>query len=99
MPVGEWGRVLSDSMKDFSKIVGREIALQIEPGRFVVAQSGTLLAEVQSVKSTPLYRFVIVNTGFNHNIRPAMYGSFHPPAWAARHAGVQRNVPCRRWIL
>jgi len=84
MPIGEWGRVLSDSMKDFSKIAGREIALQIEPGRFVVAQSGTLLAEVQSVKSTPLYRFVIVDTGLNHNIRPAMYGSFHPIRFVPR---------------
>lgn len=88
MPVGEWGRVLSDSMTDFSKSVGREIALQIEPGRFVVAQSGTLLAEVQSVKSTPLYRFVIVNTGLNHNIRPAMYGSFHPIRFVPRSTPV-----------
>jgi diaminopimelate decarboxylase len=90
MPVGEWGLALSESMKEFSRTVGREITLQIEPGRFVVAQSGTLLAEVQSVKSTPLYRFVIVNTGLNHNVRPAMYGSFHPMRFVHRRAPVSR---------
>jgi diaminopimelate decarboxylase len=85
MPVKDWGKALSDSMVEFSKIMGREINLQIEPGRYIVAQSGTLLAEVQAVKSTPEYRFVIVNTGLNHNIRPSMYGSFHPIRFARRN--------------
>jgi diaminopimelate decarboxylase len=58
--------------------MGRDIALYIEPGRYVVAESGILLAEAGAVKSTPDYNFVIVNTGMNHNVRPAFYGSFHP---------------------
>jgi diaminopimelate decarboxylase len=58
--------------------MGKSVALYIEPGRYVVAESGLLIAEVQSLKSTPSYNFVIVNTGLNHNIRPAMYGSYHP---------------------
>ncbi|MBY0325258.1 MAG: diaminopimelate decarboxylase [Reyranella sp.] len=78
MPLQEWGAALSDSMAQFSKELGRDIRLLIEPGRFVVAECGLLVAEVQSVKSTPDYNFVIVNTGHNHNIRPAMYGSYHP---------------------
>jgi diaminopimelate decarboxylase len=85
MPVGDWGKVLSESMIAFSKKMGREITLQIEPGRYIVAHSGTLLAEVQAVKSTPEYRFVIVNTGLNHNIRPSMYGSFHPIRFVRRN--------------
>lgn len=89
MPVEDWGRALSDGMVNFSKKMGREITLQIEPGRYIVAHSGTLLAEVQSVKSTPEYRFVIVNTGLNHNIRPSMYGSFHPIRFARRNPSVR----------
>ena len=85
MPVGDWGKALSESMVAFSKKMGREITLQIEPGRYIVAHSGTLLAEVQAVKSTPEYRFVIVNTGLNHNIRPSMYGSFHPIRFVRRN--------------
>ena len=78
MPLKEWGAALSASMEKFSKELGRDIALFIEPGRYVVAESGILVAEAQAVKSTPDYNFVIVNTGLNHNIRPSMYGSYHP---------------------
>ena len=78
MPLADWGRELSRSFESFSKEYGRNIQLQIEPGRFVVAECGALVAEVQTVKSTPGYKFIIVNTGLNHNPRPAMYGSFHP---------------------
>ena len=87
MPIKDWGKALSESMEAFSKKMGRDITLQIEPGRYIVAHSGTLLAEVQAVKSTPDYRFVIVNTGLNHNIRPSMYGSFHPIRFARRNPG------------
>jgi diaminopimelate decarboxylase len=86
LPVSEWGSDLSESMVKFSRNMGREITLQIEPGRYVVAHSGTLLADVQAVKSTPKYQFVIVNTGLNHNIRPSMYGSYHPIRFARRMA-------------
>ncbi len=78
MPLNEWGSTLSASMEAFSRELGKDISLHIEPGRYIVAESGTLIAEVQAVKSTPSYHFVIVNTGLNHNIRPAMYGSYHP---------------------
>ena len=78
MPLREWGAALSHSMEEFSRELRRDIALYIEPGRYVVAESGTLIAEVQAVKSTPEYNFVIVNTGLNHNIRPSFYGSYHP---------------------
>jgi len=78
MPLKEWGSRLSEGIEQLSRDYGRTIVLQIEPGRFVAAECGHLIAEVQSFKSTPLYDFVIVNTGLNHNPRPAMYGSFHP---------------------
>lgn len=84
MPIHEWGDDLAHSMRHFSEEMGREIKLQIEPGRFVVASAGVLLGQVRAVKSTRVddeghgYNFVIVNTGLNHNIRPSMYGAFHP---------------------
>ncbi len=88
MPLAAWGKALSESMTAFSAELGRDIRLFIEPGRFVVAESGVLIAEVQAVKKTPDYNFVIVNTGHNHNIRPAMYGSFHPISFVARDGRV-----------
>ncbi len=84
MPLREWGAALTQSMEEFSAEMGRDIELQLEPGRFLVAGAGVLLAEAQAVKTTTAadgsvqYNFVIVNTGLNHNIRPALYGSYHP---------------------
>lgn len=78
MPLTQWGKALSESMRDFSKELNRDIELQLEPGRFLVADSGELLAEIQAFKETPAHNFAIVNTGFNHNPRPVTYGAFHP---------------------
>ena len=88
----DWGAALSQSMAALSDRLQRSIELQIEPGRYLVAHSGTLLATVQAVKHTPKYRFVVVNTGLNHNIRPAMYGSFHPIRFVTRNRDVPDQV-------
>jgi diaminopimelate decarboxylase len=53
------------------------LKLVIEPGRYLVAESGFLLATVASVKEEKKHRFVGIDTGFNHLVRPAMYGSYH----------------------
>ncbi len=78
MPLDEWGNKLTESFNNFSKEYGKNIQLQIEPGRFIVASCGSLISEVQNIKHTPDYHFAIVDTGLNHNPRPAMYGSYHP---------------------
>jgi diaminopimelate decarboxylase len=78
MPLRQWGEQLTESFERFSREYGKAIQLQIEPGRYVVAECGYLIAEVQNLKHTPNYNFAIVNTGFNHNPRPAIYGSYHP---------------------
>ncbi len=56
---------------------GHPIRLEIEPGRFLTADSGLLLAEVRAVKTMGRNRFVLVDAGFSDLARPAMYGSYH----------------------
>ena len=56
---------------------GYEPTLWLEPGRFFVGGSGTLLVRVNTVKETPLKTFVNVDAGFNTLMRPAMYKAFH----------------------
>ncbi len=56
---------------------GHPIRLEIEPGRFLTADSGILLAEVRAVKMMGRNRFVLVDAGFSDLARPAMYGSYH----------------------
>ena len=54
-----------------------DIEFWIEPGRFVVAESGVLLAQVNQVKGKAATRYVGVATGMNSLIRPALYGAYH----------------------
>ncbi len=49
----------------------------LEPGRYVVAQSGVLLATVTQLKGKGDVRYVGVSTGMNSLIRPALYGAYH----------------------
>ncbi|WP_034950612.1 diaminopimelate decarboxylase [Erwinia oleae] len=53
------------------------VKLEIEPGRFLVAESGVLVSEVRAVKQMGSRHFVLVDAGFNDLMRPAMYGSYH----------------------
>ncbi|QJC38363.1 diaminopimelate decarboxylase [Enterobacteriaceae endosymbiont of Donacia marginata] len=55
----------------------KNIKLEIEPGRFLVAESGILICQVCAIKNIKKKRFVIVDAGFNDLIRPVMYGSYH----------------------
>jgi diaminopimelate decarboxylase/aspartate kinase len=49
----------------------------LEPGRFLVAQAGVLLARVTQLKGKGAVRYVGVATGMNSLIRPALYGAYH----------------------
>ncbi len=74
----EFGAAVSKLFGDFCSGFGKKLIMVIEPGRFLVAESGVLLCTVNTIKQTPKHKFVGVDTGFNHLIRPMAYGSYHP---------------------
>ena len=53
------------------------VALWIEPGRYLVAAAGALIARVTQTKSKDDVRYVGIATGMNSLIRPALYGAWH----------------------
>ncbi len=57
--------------------LGHAVRLEIEPGRFLVAESGLLVSEVRAVKDMGQQHFVLVDAGFNDLMRPSLYGSYH----------------------
>ena len=63
--------------KQAEGIVGHSLGLELEPGRFLVAESGVLLGTVRATKNAGSNHFVLVDTGFNELMRPSMYGSYH----------------------
>jgi diaminopimelate decarboxylase len=63
--------------RQIAQRLGRPVHLELEPGRYLVAEAGVLVGEVRAVKRMGANHFVLVDTGFNELMRPSMYGSFH----------------------
>lgn len=57
--------------------LGHAVKLEIEPGRFLAAEAGVLVAQVRAVKEMGSRHFVLVDAGFSDLMRPSMYGSYH----------------------
>jgi diaminopimelate decarboxylase/aspartate kinase len=51
--------------------------LWLEPGRFIAAPAGVLIAEVTQTKGKGEVQYLGVRTGMNSLIRPALYGAYH----------------------
>ncbi len=63
---------------------GHPLQLEIEPGRYLVAESGYLIAEIRAIKEMGENTFYLLDTGFNDLARPILYGSYHPISIAHR---------------
>ncbi len=75
--VEEFGEKLSNRFNEFCQSYGKDLTLAFEPGKFLVSQAGKFLAKVNVVKQTTSTVFAQVDSGFNHLIRPMLYGSQH----------------------
>lgn len=71
------GNILSKAFNHFCDEYGIRLELWFEPGKFLVSESGYLLAKTNVVKRTSTNVFVGINTGLNHLIRPMMYDAYH----------------------
>jgi len=60
-----------------SVLAGTDIRIWLEPGRYLVAESGVLLARVNQLKDKGHYHYAGLATGMNSLIRPALYGAYH----------------------
>ena len=75
--VEELGEKLCGRFNAFCKEYGKELTLAFEPGKFLVSEAGYFLARVNVVKQTTSTVFAGVDSGFNHLIRPMLYGASH----------------------
>jgi diaminopimelate decarboxylase len=76
-PIEEFGQKLSQRFNSFCKSYGKELTLSFEPGKFLVSQAGKFVAKVNVVKQTTSTVFAGVDSGFNHLMRPMLYGAYH----------------------
>lgn len=71
---------------DFAPVIARltadlqaqGVTIQLEPGRYIAAEAGTLVTRVRFVKHSGGLRFLIVDSAMNNLLRPALYQAFHP---------------------
>ena len=72
------------------EITSYKVTLAFEPGKFIVSESGYFLTSVNAIKQTTSTVFAQVDTGFNHLIRPMLYGSQHTIENISNLKGKQR---------
>ena len=75
--IDELGEKLSERFNAFCKEYGNDLQLIFEPGKFLVSKAGHFVTQVNVVKQTTSTVFAQVDSGFNHLIRPMLYGSHH----------------------
>jgi diaminopimelate decarboxylase len=74
------GAPIAEAFRAFAARHGRALRLEIEPGTYLVANAGALVASVIDVVDTGRegYRFVKLDAGMTEILRPSMYGAQHP---------------------
>lgn len=90
--------VWHEARREIERVVGHDVALEIEPGRYLVGEAGKLLTQVRAVKMNGRNRFAIVDAGFNDLVRPAMYGSYHEIS-VVRRDGAEATGPLQPTLV
>jgi diaminopimelate decarboxylase len=70
-------RLWDAARRQVAAIVGHPVTLEVEPGRYLVGESGVLVAQVLATKRMGANRFLVLDAGFNDLMRPVMYGAYH----------------------
>jgi diaminopimelate decarboxylase len=78
--------------KKLEQQLGHKITLELEPGRYLVAESGYLVSEIRAIKQSGNNTFYLLDAGFNNLARPILYGSYHPMSIATPEGRALRDV-------
>lgn len=76
----EVGRHVREALESFADKTDRKLQLEIEPGTYLTATTGSLLTTVQDIADTGAdgYQFLKLDAGMTELLRPALYGAQHP---------------------
>jgi diaminopimelate decarboxylase len=72
-PPEEFARAVQDRLRG----LGKPLEISIEPGRFIMADAGALIAQVQATKHSYGRRIITTDAGMTDLIRPALYDAYH----------------------
>jgi diaminopimelate decarboxylase len=90
--IGGYVRTWDASRKRLEQEFGHAVRLEIEPGRYLVAEAGYLVTEIRAVKQMGKNTFYMVDAGFNNLARPVLYGAYHPMSIVPSAGGARREM-------
>ena len=73
----DMGKKINDLFENFCKSYGKELIMRFEPGKYLSAECGTLIMEVNTIKHNRTRTIAGCNSGFPQLIRPVLYGAYH----------------------
>lgn len=78
--INDLGSYAKEKVEDFYQETGRKLKMEVEPGTFLMAKSGSLITKVIDRKKTGKdgFDFIVLDGGMEVNMRPLLYGSQHP---------------------
>lgn len=77
LPIDKFTAVWREAKAEITRLLGREVSVEVEPGRYLVAEAGILVGEICAVKQSGSITYYLIDMGFDTLIRPAMYGAYH----------------------
>ena len=97
--VAEYYKIWNATRHRLATQFGHEISLEIEPGRFLVAESGFVISEIRAIKTAGENTFYLLDAGFNNLARPILYGAYHPMAICPASGKAGESRPPRDVIV
>ncbi|REK19200.1 MAG: diaminopimelate decarboxylase [Planctomycetota bacterium] len=75
--IGAYFELWDATRKRLEDAFGHKVGLEIEPGRYLIAESGYLVAQIRAIKRSGANTFYLLDAGFNNLARPILYGAYH----------------------
>jgi diaminopimelate decarboxylase len=76
--LGAYFQLWDQARRRLADAFGHAVTLEIEPGRYLVAEAGYLVTEIRAIKQMGGNTFYLLDAGFNNLARPILYGAYHP---------------------
>lgn len=90
--INQYFQLWDASRKRLEAQLGHKLTLELEPGRYLVAESGYLVSEIRAVKRSGGNTFYLLDAGFNNLARPILYGAYHPMSIAVGEGTAVKDV-------
>lgn len=73
----KFGKEIAEIFSEFCQEYGRELEMYFEPGKYIVAEAGSLVVQVNTLKDNRGRLIAGTDSGFSQLIRPVVYGAYH----------------------